>query len=240
MYDLTSRVLHCEAQQHAGDVVVTTQHVLEYRGKALFMSRKVWRVDDMGVLHGDIQIDVASDIPEPRALAEVHLAETPENVHWLGLGPHENYPDRKLAAQQGRWTLPLEAMHTPYIFPTENGLRCDTRELVVGTHQLNGRFHFSVSRYSQQQLRETTHHHLLREEPGCWLNSMRSIWAWVATTPGAPASRRSSSCRHVSFAIPSAGSRPLADHEDAATERGRSLTPECRSGHAGSCKSLLR
>jgi beta-galactosidase len=89
---------------------------------------------------------------------------------WLGLGPHENYPDRKLAAQQGRWTLPLEAMQTPYIFPTENGLRCDTRELELGTHQLNGRFHFSVSRYSQQQLRETTHQHLLREEPGCWLN----------------------------------------------------------------------
>ncbi|MDR9963994.1 hypothetical protein KIF59_17450 [Enterobacter cloacae subsp. cloacae] len=35
--------------------------------------------------------------------------------------------------------MPLQAMHTPYIFPTENGLRCDTRELVLGRHQLNGR-----------------------------------------------------------------------------------------------------
>jgi beta-galactosidase len=86
-------------------------------------------VDDRGVLHGDIQVDIASDIPEPaRVGLSVHLAETPENVHWLGLGPHENYPDRKLAAQQGRWTLPWRRC-TPYIFPTENGLRCDTREL---------------------------------------------------------------------------------------------------------------
>jgi len=27
-----------------------------------------------------------------------------------------------------------------------------------------------VSRYSQAQLRETSHHHLLKEEAGCWLH----------------------------------------------------------------------
>ena len=100
----------------------------------------------------------------------VMLADIPETVRWLGLGPLENYPDRKLAAQQGRWALPLEEMQTPYIFPTENGLRCDTRELTFGSHQLQGQFHFSLSRYSQRQLHETTHQHLLREEAGCWLN----------------------------------------------------------------------
>jgi beta-galactosidase len=61
--------------------------------------------------------------------------------------------------------LPLAALHTPYIFPTENGLRCNTRQLTLGQHQLDGDFHFGVSRYSQTQLRETSHHHLLREEP---------------------------------------------------------------------------
>ncbi len=171
MYDITPRLLRCEGEQHAREAVVTTLHAWEHLGKALFLSRKVWRVDDQGVLNGEVEVEVASDIPEPARIGlSMHLARPPEVVHWLGLGPHENYPDRKLAAQQGRWTLPLQAMHTPYIFPTENGLRCDTRELVLGTHQLNGQFHFSVSRYSQQQLRETTHHHLLRDEPGYWLN----------------------------------------------------------------------
>ena len=98
------------------------------------------------------------------------LADIPQTVRWLGLGPLENYPDRKLAAQQGRWALPLDAMQTPYIFPTENGLRCDTRELTFGSHHFQGQFHFSLSRYSQQQLHTTTHQHLLREEAGCWLN----------------------------------------------------------------------
>ncbi|MCG4788382.1 hypothetical protein L0N33_23955, partial [Roseburia faecis] len=45
-------------------------------------------------------------------------------VSWLGRGPHENYPDRLLGADLGRWQLPLTALHTPYVFPTDNGLRC--------------------------------------------------------------------------------------------------------------------
>ncbi|MEP8854697.1 beta-galactosidase [Enterobacter hormaechei] len=171
MYEMSSRLLQCEAEQHAREVVVTTQHVWEHQGKALFISCKVWRIDDHGVLHGDVQVTVASDIPEPaRVGLSVMLADIPETVRWLGLGPLENYPDRKLAAQQGRWALPLEEMQTPYIFPTENGLRCDTRELTFGSHQLQGQFHFSLSRYSQRQLHETTHQHFLREEAGCWLN----------------------------------------------------------------------
>ncbi|WP_369064246.1 beta-galactosidase [Enterobacter sp. MALB-1] len=170
MYEMSSRVLRCEAEQTAREVVVTTLHVWEYRGKALFLSHKIWRIDEHGALQGDVRVQVASDLPEPARIGlSVQLAQTPETARWLGLGPFENYPDRKLAAQQGRWELPLEAMQTPYIFPTENGLRCDTRALFAGAHQFRGNFHFSLSRYSQQQLRETTHQHLLQDEPGCWL-----------------------------------------------------------------------
>ncbi|WP_284070854.1 glycoside hydrolase family 2 TIM barrel-domain containing protein, partial [Serratia marcescens] len=35
-----------------------------------------------------------------------------QGEEWLGLGPHENYPDRRLAAQHGRWRLPLADLHT--------------------------------------------------------------------------------------------------------------------------------
>ena len=171
MYQLSSRLLQCEAEQHAHAVTIATLQAWEYQGKTLFLSHKRWRIDSQGTLHGDVQVEVAGDIPEPaRVGLSCQLAQAPSSVSWLGLGPEENYPDRKLAARQGRWTLPLAALHTPYIFPTENGLRCDTRELSFGEHRLQGDFHFSLSRYSQQQLRETSHHHLLQEEPGCWLN----------------------------------------------------------------------
>ncbi|UXY09916.1 beta-galactosidase [Kosakonia sp. ML.JS2a] len=171
MYDLSAELLACEVEEHAADIVVTTTHRWLGAGKTGFVSHKRWRIDGEGVLHGEVDIQVATDIPPPARIGLVcQLAEVQASVSWLGLGPHENYPDRKLAARQGRWTLPLAALHTPYIFPGENGLRCDTRELHYGAHHLNGDFHFSLGRYSDRQLRETTHHHLLREEVGCWLH----------------------------------------------------------------------
>ena len=171
MYAMTPRLLHCAAQKSAGEVMVTTRHVWEHENKVLFISDKRWRIDSHGVLHGEVEVQIAPDAPPPARVGLCcQLAAVEESASWLGLGPHENYPDRRLAASQGRWTLPLNALHTPYIFPSDNGLRCDTRQLEYGTHRLNGHFHFSLSRYGQRQLHDTTHHHLLREEEGCWLN----------------------------------------------------------------------
>lgn len=171
MYDMTSRCVHCRAEQRAESVSIETQHLWEHGGRVLFISHKQWRIDAQGGLHGEVDIQVASDIPEPARIGlHCQLAAVEAQVSWLGLGPHENYPDRKLAAQQGHWTLPLQQLHTSYIFPTENGLRCDTRRLSYGAHCWQGNFHFGLSRYSQRQLHETRHHHLLREEAGCWLN----------------------------------------------------------------------
>lgn len=171
MYAMTPRLLLCEAQEQGNDVVVVTRHAWQHGDKTLFISDKRWRIDERGELHAEIDVTVASDIPEPARIGlSCQLAASANEVTWQGLGPHENYPDRKLAARQGRWTLPLEVLHTPYIFPSENGLRCDTRELQYADHCLHGLFHFGLSRYSQKQLHETTHQHLLREEAGCWLN----------------------------------------------------------------------
>ena len=171
MYDLHAQLLYCEAEEGAADVVIHTGHCWVGAGKTVFISHKHWRIDSHGVLHGDVEVQVATDIPPPARVGLVcQLAELHSQASWLGLGPHENYPDRKLAARQGLWTLPLAALHTPYIFPGENGLRCDTRMLRYGAHRLDGDFHFSLGRYSDKQLRETTHHHLLREEAGCWLH----------------------------------------------------------------------
>ena len=170
MYELTPQLLQCEVQENACDVTVITRHGWQHNGKTLFISQKWWRTGADGTLQVEVDVQVAADVPPPARIGlHCQLAEVHPQATWLGLGPHENYPDRKLAARQGLWTQSLSQLHTPYIFPSENGLRCDTRALRYGAHQLNGRFHFSLSRYSQQQLNETSHHHLLREEDGCWL-----------------------------------------------------------------------
>ncbi len=54
-----------------------------------------------------------------------------------------------------------------YIFPTENGLRCDTRRWTGGWH-ISGHFHFSVQPWSTRQLMETDHWHKMQED-GVWI-----------------------------------------------------------------------
>ncbi|KEA52177.1 beta-D-galactosidase [Mangrovibacter sp. MFB070] len=171
LYDLQAQVLQCEAHEAPEGVVIKTRHAWLHLQHCCFISEKRWQIDGSGQLQLDVRVDVAADIPPPPRIGLVcHLAGLAPVVSWDGLGPYENYPDRKLAACQGRWTLPLPELHTPYIFPSENGLRCDTRWLRYAGHQWQGMFHFGIGRYSLQQLRAASHVHLLAEEPGVWLN----------------------------------------------------------------------
>ena len=78
-------------------------------------------------------------------------------VKWQGRGPHENYPDRKTSAHFGHWERSVSEMHTDYIFPSENGLRCDTTELELNNLKVLGDFQFSVSAYDQAKLRDAKH-----------------------------------------------------------------------------------
>lgn len=164
-------LLQCDADELADAVLITTAHAWQYQGNTLFISRKTYRIDGHGKMQIDAAVDVASGTPYPARIGlSCQLAQVHENVEWLGLGPHENYPDRLSSACFDRWALPLEAMYTPYVFPTENGLRCGTRQLRYGTHLWRGNFQFNISRYSQRQLMETSHRHLLQPEAGTWLN----------------------------------------------------------------------
>lgn len=171
MYGLECELLSVDAQQLAREVQVRTAHRWTHGGKTLFISRKTYRIDDAGELHINVDVDIAYGTPAPARIGlSCQLAEVQPDVSWLGLGPHENYPDRKSSALFDRWQLPLEEMYTPYVFPTENGLRCDTRRLAYGANEWRGNFHFNIGRYSQRQLRETSHRHLLTPEAGSWLN----------------------------------------------------------------------
>ena len=126
MYDITPRLLRCEGEQHAREAVVTTLHAWEHLGKALFLSRKIWRVDDQGVLHGEVEVEVASDIPEPARIGlSMHLARPPEAVHWLGLGPHENYPGQKAGSTAG--ALDVAAAGNAYAVHLPDGKRLAVR-----------------------------------------------------------------------------------------------------------------
>ncbi|RSB16796.1 beta-galactosidase [Citrobacter farmeri] len=170
-YQLQAILLQCDADALADAVQIATAHAWQYQGETLFISRKTWRIDGHGEMQIAVDVDVASGTPHPARIGlTCQLAQVAEQVNWLGLGPHENYPDRLSAACFDRWDLSLDEMYTPYVFPSENGLRCGTRELKYGAHVWRGDFQFNISRYSQKQLMETSHRHLLQPEAGTWLN----------------------------------------------------------------------
>ncbi|WP_421352768.1 beta-galactosidase [Aeromonas sp. 604443] len=151
-----------------GDIRVS--HGYFHRDELLLVSHWHHRFTDDGAMSLEIETELAQVLPSlPRIGLLLHLAEAPARAEWLGRGPHENYPDRLLGADLGRWSLPLEAMHTPYIFPSDNGLRCDTRQLQLGSTTVNGCFHFSASRFSQQQLAAARHQSDLVAEEGLWV-----------------------------------------------------------------------
>lgn len=170
-YLVEATLLHCAADTLSNAVLIATEHAWQYQGETLFVSRKSYRIDGNGEMQITVDVDVANGTPHPARIGlSCQLAQVAERVNWLGLGPHENYPDRLSAACFDRWDLSLDEMYTPYVFPGENGLRCNTRELRYGAHQWRGDFLFNISRFSQKQLMETSHRHLLQPEAGTWVN----------------------------------------------------------------------
>ena len=65
----------------------------------------------------------------PRLGMNVELLRELDNVEWLGRGPFENYSDRKLAANVGRYKNVVADHYVPYMRPQENGYKTDTRWL---------------------------------------------------------------------------------------------------------------
>lgn len=134
-----------------------------FRGAQLLI-QSTWRhiFCSDGSLQLEIEVERNNAMPPlPRIGASFQAAQSVEQVCWHGRGPHENYPDRQASADFGRWTVATEDMHTPYIFPSDNGLRCDVFWLQLGAAEFSGRFHFSVSPYGQRQLMQAAHNHEL-------------------------------------------------------------------------------
>ncbi|WP_313668302.1 beta-galactosidase [Atlantibacter sp.] len=170
LYHLHATCIRCEAEARAHEVMIESVWHYHNAQGVMLVSRWEMRFDDAGKLHIAVSGERGGDVP-PLARTGLRFQVKPQSaqVSWLGLGPHENYPDRKSSARFSRWELPVEQMHTPYIFPTENGLRCDTRQLQWGKWNVEGDFHFSLQPYGTEQLTRVDHWHRMQPEEGVWI-----------------------------------------------------------------------
>ena len=157
LFDLKHR---CTGVEVKGATVISQHEYLNDAGVAI---RSVWRhtFDAEGGVDIAIEVSVDPEVPPlPRVGMRLLLCDKPEAVYWLGRGPHENYPDRKLSADLGAWSCDRQAMQTPYIFPSDNGLRCDVRRAVIGSvciERSDDDFAFAVSDFGVESLMRAQH-----------------------------------------------------------------------------------
>jgi beta-galactosidase len=96
-----------------------------------------YKLQSTWTIHGDCTIDMGNDfipfghLPEtmPRIGIVMRLAAPFENFRWYGLGPWENYADRKESADMGVWSSTVNDQYVPYVRPQENGNKEDVRWL---------------------------------------------------------------------------------------------------------------
>ena len=163
IYDLRHQCDAVLLDESSGEL--TAEHRYFSGNETVLTSTWTYQAGSDGQLEVRVEVQVAAGLPPlPRVGALLQLRDVPDLISWQGLGPDENYPDRKASADWGRWQQPLENMHTPYIFPCENGLRCEVERLEVGPVRVSGDFAFNVSRYSMDQLMRAQHDHELIEE----------------------------------------------------------------------------
>lgn len=99
----------------------------------------------------------------PRIGLLFQLAPGFEDLRWLGLGPIENYPDRKSSVWQAVHRSTITDQYVPYVMPQEHGLKCDTRWIELGNGRTTVRVAsakpvaFSASHFHASDLTEAKH-----------------------------------------------------------------------------------
>ena len=99
-------------------------------GKRLATWRAVYTIGANGALTVDNHFEREDGLPVmPRVGMNVQVDRSLDDVQWFGRGPFENYRDRKLAAQVGRYANKVGDHYVPYLRPQENGYKTDVRWL---------------------------------------------------------------------------------------------------------------
>lgn len=106
--------------------------------------------------------DELADLPRVGTLLET--VPGLDHVTWFGAGPHETYPDRRLA-RIGRHASTVQDLVVPYVWPQESGGRADVRWLEVADGSgrgvrivLDRPRQVSVLPYRAQDLASAGHH----------------------------------------------------------------------------------
>ena len=133
-YDITKRAVDaCKLRQVGKDAVLTWRERTWGRDKA-----KVIKTQHQLTMHADgrlsfeHQFNIAKGMPQlPRIGVQFEVPAGFEQMEWFGLGPVENYSDRKACSRMGRWNSTVADQYVPYIVPQEHGHIADLRNMWI-------------------------------------------------------------------------------------------------------------
>lgn len=129
----------------------------------------------------DIKVSMSLEKPEEasqiiRFGMQTTIPKAFDQAAYYGKGPHENYIDRIQSAKLGYYTANTSDLKFDYIYPQENGNRCDVREMSFTSSNQSltvkgyPTIDFSVWPYTQENLDKATHTYELDEEDFYTLN----------------------------------------------------------------------
>jgi beta-galactosidase len=142
--------------------VVVTRYRAAY-GDEVVHTRTVTQVGE-----GDYVLAEQVTLPQGsvdvlRVGMEFELVDGFDQARWVGLGPWENYPDRRASALLGAWESFIDDLAVPYLKPQENGARGEVTELLLSGPAGTVRtlhaspLHMNVSRHTVEELEAATH-----------------------------------------------------------------------------------
>lgn len=134
-------------------IVVATEYIIDGNGNIK--------------VHSEFNID-PSFKHLPRVGMELIIAQEFEEVEYYGLGPNENYSDRKNSSKLGVYKNAIENEHFPFIPPSENGGHEGTSWLILSNDTNNKikidstvPFHFDIHHNSIEDYKKTGHEYEL-------------------------------------------------------------------------------
>jgi beta-galactosidase len=139
---------------------------------------KAWGADSAAIVthqqtlvvhpSGDLVFDETVTLPDgwddlPRIGMSFLVPAGFEQLTWLGLGPYENYNDRRSGSIVGRFSTTVDAQYVPYLMPQEHGahtrVRWATLEQGAGATPGGDRLGLLMSAPDVDDLHVTARHH---------------------------------------------------------------------------------
>lgn len=179
-YGVLWRRLGLHRMQHRLDAVESADDALTVRTRVAPAAadlglRTVYRWTSDGALL-KLTVSVTPEghwtVPLPRLGVRFGLpADAAQEVLYFG-GSGEAYPDTRAASRLGQWLPGIDALHTPYVRPQENGARADVRWAELGGLRIEGdpEFWFSARRWTNEQLDAARHLTDLTPGDTLWIN----------------------------------------------------------------------